>query len=319
MKVWLGVIGRACLEFAIILILISFAAGASLSIGAPAGDFGAMYRNSAKAALDLVPLAAVFTLFLAFFSFELRVKSRAAGWLGLLLLGAILLSFGLEIRRMPLFRDAVSTTTGGNSKALVLVPPGIALQQGRVALWVGAYADGEARDAVAVDFGSDYPRLAYASRAPVDSSNGEIDIQSRGYKASLPVARPLVLVPEASFFSGSWIWDRLDSMDRSPFAAAGFAAGGFLLLAIGFRFICRITGWPLANALFAAAGLAGLVALDALLSGGAVMESLEGMARRIRLPLSGPALLACVEGAIGLVLGAAELAASPRRRVRRDE
>ncbi len=95
MKVWLGVIGRACLEFAIILILISFAAGASLSIGAPAGDFGAMYRNAAKAALDLVPLAAVFTLFLAFFSFELRIKSRAAGWLGLFLLGAILLSFGL--------------------------------------------------------------------------------------------------------------------------------------------------------------------------------------------------------------------------------
>ena len=28
--------------------------------------------------------------------------------------------------------------------------------------------------------------------------------------------------------------------------------GGFLLLAIGFRFLCRITGWPLANALLAA-------------------------------------------------------------------
>ena len=79
MKVWLGVIGRACLEFAIILVLISFAAGASQTISSPRVDIGAIYRSAAKAGLDLVPLAVIFTLFLAFFSFELRVRSRAAG------------------------------------------------------------------------------------------------------------------------------------------------------------------------------------------------------------------------------------------------
>ncbi len=319
MKAWLGVIGRACLEFAIILVLISFAAGASQSLSASSGDFGAIYRNAARAGLDLVPLAAVFTLFLAFFSFELRIKSRAAGWLGLFILGAILLSFGLGIRRMPLFREAVSTSAGSNAQAPHLISPGTAVQRNRVALWVGAFADGEARDAVAVDFGSDYPRLAYSARAPLNPSTGDLDIQGRSYNAALPITLALDLVPEASYFSGYWIWDRLDSMDRSPLMNIAFSACGFLLLAIGFRFLCRITGWPLANALFAAAGLAGLVALDALLSGGGVMETMETMAKRLSLPLAGPTLLACVEGLIGAALGAAELAASPRRRGRSDE
>ena len=319
MKVWLGVIGRACLEFVIILVLISFAAGASMSIGASADGFVAMYKNSVKSALDLVPLAAVFTLFLAFFSFELRVKSRAAGWLGLLLIGAVLLSFGLEIRRMPLFKGALATPTVGTAKVLRLVPAGMAVQQGRVAVWVASFADGEAREAVAVDFGSDYPRLVYSPLAQLDPSSGDMEIQGRNYRAALPPASPLPLVPEASFFSGAWIWDRLDSMDDAPLLPVGCAAGGFLLLAIGFRFLCRVTAWPLANALLAAAGLAGLVALDAALSGGAAAGVFQGLASRLGLRLSAPILLACVEGIIGLALGAAEIAASPRRKRRAHE
>jgi hypothetical protein len=319
MKVWLGVIGRACLEFVIILVLLSFAAGASISISDSSGNFGRMYKYSMESALALVPLAAVFTLFLAFFSFELRVKSRAAGWFGLLLLGAILLSFGLGMRRLPLVREAVSAPSDGGAAVLRLIPTGTAVQQDRVAVWIGAFGNGEARDAVAVDFGSDYPRLAYAPRAPYDPSTGDIDIQGRAYRAALPAASPLALVPEAALFSGSWIWDRLGSMDDAPLLTILCAAGGFLLLTIGFRFLCRITGWPLANALLAAAGLAGLVALDAALSGGAVLGAMEGLAKRVGLPLSGPILLASVEGVIGLALGAAEIAASPRGARRRHE
>jgi hypothetical protein len=319
MKVWLGVIGRACLEFAIILILISFAAGASIAISAPASDTNAVLRGAAKAALDLVPLAGVFTLFLAFFSFELRVKGRAAGWLGLLLLGVILMSFGLGIRRLPLIRGAVATSSGGGAKVLRLIPAATAEQQDRVALWVGSFAGGEALNAVAVDFSSDYPRLAYSARAPIDFSTGDVDIQGRAYRATLPDALPLALVPEASIFSGYWIWDRLDSMDDAPLFNVFAAAGGFLLLAIGFRFLCRITGWPLANALLAAAGLGGLVALDALLSGGAILGTIEAFARRIGLSLPAPVLLACVEGIIGLALGAMELTATSRRRRRAGE
>jgi hypothetical protein len=314
MKVWLGVIGRACLEFAIILVLISFAAGASTSISAPSVDSGAIYKSAAKAALDLVPLAAVFTLFLAFFSFELRIRSRVAGWLGLFFLGAILLTFGIGLRRLPLLREAVASSTRGGSKALPLIPPGTAEQQDRVALWIGSFAGGEVLDAVAVDFGSDYPRLAYVPRAAIDPSTGEIDIQGRSYRTALPSSRPFALVPEASVFSGSWIWDRLDSMDGASLFPVFAAAGGFLLLAIGFRFLCRITGWPLANALLAAAGLAALVALDAVLSGSAILGRMESLARRLGLPLSGPLLLAAVEGILGLALGAAETGAPRRRR-----
>jgi hypothetical protein len=269
--------------------------------------------------MDLVALAAVLTLFLAFFSFELRVRSRAAGWLGLLLLGALLLSVGIGVRRMPLLREAVAEPSAASAKAAQLMSAGTALQQGRTALWIRSFEGSEAIDAVAVDFGSDYPRLAYAPRAALDPSTGDTEIQGRTYRAALPEARPFALVPEAAFYSGSWIWDRLARMDGEPLPRVFAAAGGFLLLAIGFRFLCRITGWPLANALLAAAGLAGLVALDAALSGGTALGFMEGLARRVGIPLGGAYLLACAEGLMGLALGAAELATAPRRRRRGDE
>jgi hypothetical protein len=319
MKAWLGVIGRACVEFAIILVLISFAVGASMSVATPSAGLGDIYRSAARAAVDLVALAAVVTLFLAFFSFELRVRSRAAGWLGLLVLGALLLSFGIGIRRVPLIREAVAAPASGGAAAAQLMSAGAALQQGRTALWIRSFEGTEAIDAVAVDFGSDYPRLAYAPRAELDPATGDTEIQGRTYRAALPEARPFALVPEASFYSGSWIWDRLARMDGEPILRVLAAAGGFLLLAIGFRFLCRITGWPLANALLAAAGLAGLVALDAALSGGAALGLVEGLARRAGVTLHGTFLLASAEGLIGLALGAAELATAPRRRRRRDE
>jgi hypothetical protein len=311
MKSWLGVIGRACLEFAIILILLSFAAGASASVALASGGLQSILKNAAEAALGLTPLAAVLTLFLAFFSFELRLRSRAAGWLGLLLLGAILLSFGIGVRRAPVIREA-AVAPRETVSAPRLLPAGIAVQQRRVALWIGSYQGGEAADAVAVDFGSDYPRLAYASRAPFDPESGDIDIQGRSYKAVFPSERPVTLVPEASLFAGSWIWDRLASMDRSPLYLVFAVAGGFLLLSIGFRFLCRITGWPLANVILAAAGLAGLVVLDAALSGPAPLGAIASFSRRVGISLPDPLLLACVEGALGLILGAIDIAAAPK-------
>ena len=319
MKVWLGVIGRACLEFAIILVLISFAAGAERSIVGQSGGIYAIYENTASAALGLVPLASVLSLFSAFFSFELRVRSRGAGWLGLLLLGAVLFSFGIGVRRIPLLREVAAGSYGGAPKALRLIPTGAAIQQGRVALWIGAYEGGDAVDAVAVDFGSDYPRIAYSPRAAIDAATGDADIQGRSYRTALPAEEPRTLVPEVSFFSGFWIWDRLSALDRGPGYLAFAIAGGFLLFAIGFRFLCRITGWPLANAFLAAAGLAGLVLLDAALSGSASLGILESLAKRIGLSIHGPLLLACVEGFVGLVLAAVDLATAPRAKRRADE
>ena len=51
-----------------------------------------IYRASLESASRLLPLAVVLTLFLAFFSFELRVRNRAAAWLGLFFLGSLLLA-----------------------------------------------------------------------------------------------------------------------------------------------------------------------------------------------------------------------------------
>jgi hypothetical protein len=258
-----------------------------------------------------VPLATLLTLFLAFFSFELRIKGRAAGWLGLFCLGAILFSAGIGLRRAPIVRElAVPLAAPASMRpALRLIPRGAAVQQGRVALWVGSFVGSEAEDAVAVDFGSDYPRLSYAPRAPIDTSTGDLEILGRTYNVALPPGRSVNLVPEASLFSGTWFWDRLAAMDGSPLPLVFSVAAGFLLLAIGFRFLCRMTGWPLANVFLAAAGLTGLVVLDAVLAGPSVSGSIASLARRAGLALPSPLIVACMEGGIGLMLGAIDIAA----------
>jgi hypothetical protein len=311
MKSWLGVIGRACLEFLIILSLIAFAAGASSSLAASSGGPRILSIYAAKAALDLIPLAVVITLFLAFFSFELRVKSRLAGWLGLILLGSIILSSGLELRRLPLVREALVSSSAAISEKPRLLPAAKAVQAGRVALWIGSYQGGEANEVVAVDFSSDYPRLAYSSSAALDASGG-FEIQGKAYSSRLPGGKGIVLVPEAGVFEGNWIWDRLSAMDDQPLYAVLAAAGGFLLFGVGFRFLCRISGWPLANVFIAAAGLGGLVVLDALLSSPAILGQLASLSRRSGIVLPETLLLACFEGALGLLLGAVDLARAPK-------
>ena len=318
MKVWLGVIGRACVEFTIILILVSFAVGAAMSVSLPLGGIRAIYKSSALAALGIAPLAATLTLFLAFFSFEFRVKSRLMGWVGLFLLGAILFSFSMGLRRVPLIQESIAIPTGGVTEAPRPVPTGVSVRQGRLGLWIGSLEGGEVRDAVAVDFGSDYPRLSYSPRAGVDSS-GTADIQGRAYPVLLPKVLPLSLVPEAEYFAGSWIWDRLAKMDRDPVLMVTASVGGFLLLALGFRFLCRITRWPLANALLAAVGLTALMVADATLSGDALLGTIESLTGRLGFPLHGLLLIAAIEGLIGLVMTAIDLAAAPKARRRLGE
>lgn len=311
MKSWLGVVGRACLEFAIILVLISFAAGVSASIPVSAGGLRLVYKDAFRAALDLVPLAALLTLFLAFFSFELRIKSRAAGLLGLVFLGLILFSAGIGLRRLPLLRELASVSVEAKPE-LRLQEAGLANQVGDSVLWIGSYSGGEAIDAVSVDFASDYPRLAYSSRAPLDLASGAIDVQGRSSSAALAEAEAPALVPEAAVFAGSWFWDRLASMDAEPLYLAFASVGGFLLLALACRFLCRLTLWPLANAILAAAGLVGLVALDALLSGPDFLGLAAGLSARLGLFVPDKFLLPSIEGLVGLLVCAIDLAAAYR-------
>jgi hypothetical protein len=319
MRVWLGVLGRACIEFLIILLLVSAAATAGLVELPSLPNFHTITLKAVESALELLPLAALLTIFLSFFSFETRMRSRSAGWLGLLVLGTLLFAVGIGMRRVPLLQEISSRQIGGASSSIQLILPGRAIQKDRAALWIGAYEKGEAIDAVGVDFGSDYPRLDYAPRAEVDPASGELDVQGRNYSAAASPPSYQPLAPELSMFSGSWIWDRLAAADREPLYVAFAMAGGFLLLALGLRFICRLTSWPLANALLAAAALAGLAILDAILSGPAVIERLEALASRLGLHLGGAFILAGLEALLGLTLSAVDLATAPRSPRRIDE
>jgi hypothetical protein len=316
MKVWLGVIGRACIEFLIILVLVTFAAAAAALVDQPTDvNWSAITHDAAGSALDLIPLAALLTLFLAFFSFETKVKSRGAGWLGLLALGMLLFSLGIVSRRIPFIEDLAARPRGEAGNAASLIDTGKAARVGDETLWIGSFEKGAAIEAIGVDFGSDSPRMVYAPRAEIDPSRQTVEIQGKVYSAARASQRPQDLAPELGLFSGSWIWDRLSAADGEPIWIVLILAGGFLLFAMGFRFLCALSSWPLANALMAAAGLAGLIVLDALLSGHAVSDRLGGLASRLGARIEPRLALAGLEGAIGLVLSAVDLALKPRRRL----
>jgi hypothetical protein len=317
MKSWLGVVGRACIEFVIILILISFAAGISASIPSQSEGIRVLGLNALAAALNLAPLAALLTLFLAFFAFELRIENRIFGLVGLLTLGIILFSAGIGLRRAP-YLPELAAGAGETAQGLSLQSASSIHETGSTALWIGAYEGDVAVDAVSVDFGSDYPRLAYAARSPIDTANGSLDVQGRLCSAALPAAKPIELVPESEVFAGSWFWDRLAAMDAEPLYTPFVALGSFLLLALGCRFLCRITLWPLANAVLSAAGLFGIVVLDAVLSGPDFMGFASGLAARSGLFLPDSLLLAAIEGFIGIAACAIDLASAPRGRRRSD-
>jgi len=187
-------------------------------------------------------------------------------------------------------------------------------QRGSTVLWIGSYEGSDVADAADIDFGSDYPRLVYAPRAPLDTSSGSVDIQGRTCSAALPEAKPLALLPEASVYAGSWFWDRLAAMDGVPSPFVFAAIVGFILLAVGCRFLCRITLWPLANAIIAAAALVALVALDAMLSGPDTLGFIAGIAGRSGLVLPENLLLAALEALLGLAMSALDLAIAPKRR-----
>ncbi len=315
MRTWLGVMGRACIEFLLILLLLSVSVGAMLSLDTGIQNLAAY---SSAAALDLIPLAAALTLFLAFFSFEHRIQSRLAGWLGLLVLGAFLMAGGLVLRRMEFIKQSLPTPVAVSQSPLPN-HPGISSSKANISFWYKEMSGGDLIDVVAVDFGSDYPRMSYSSRSFFDPDSGLMEIAGRTYNAARPLPAPIRLVPEASAFAGAWIWDRLAMMGNEPLLQVLAAAGGFILLLLGFRFLCRVTGWPLANAVLAAAGFVGIVVLDALLAGAAAQKAISGIARELGIALPPALLLAGLEGGVGFLLALADLAAAPRRGRASDE
>jgi hypothetical protein len=317
MKAWFGVLGRSCLEFLIVLVVAAFIAGASASLGAQAASFATLLFFSRKALLGLIPVAATLTVFLSMFSFERRVKSRLSAWLGALLLGALLFSVGMAARRFPLLRD-LAEPKGRAAASAGLQAPGLGTDREGLVLWYRSAEGTRAEDAVAVDFRAPSPRLVYAASSPLDAARGEILIGGKAYGATAPRQALAPLLPEAELFAGFWLWDRFAGLDGSPLIAAAAACAGFILLVSGFRFLVRLTRWPLANAFFAIAGFLGLLVLDAFLASPAVTAVGASLAGRAGLASVSPALfLGAIEAAAGFVFGAAELALAPRERASR--
>lgn len=311
MKSWFGAFGRACLEFFLLLAVAALISGAAKSLSASATTGEALLSFSLAALPRLIPLAVAVTMFCAMFSFEHRVPSRAAGWLGLVLLGALLLSGGLASRRLPFLR-ALLPEESKTTASPVLQSPKLGKDRGGLLLWYRSASEEAVADAAVVDFRAPYPRLTYTASAPLDRASGVIEVKGARFEASDTAAVGSSLFPETALLPGPPIWERFDGLAKVPLLLAAAALSGFVLLASGFRFIARLTRWPLANAFFAAAGLLAFLALDAALASPAIAALGSSFAGYAGLSSYSALIPAAAEGLLGLALGAVDLSLKPR-------
>ena len=312
MKAWFGVLGRSCLEFLLILALVALVAGASASVSMLPVRFASLLTFARGALLDLIPLAAATALFLSLFSFERRVPSRLAGWLGAILLGCALFSGDLAARRFPVIHEIVASEAAATLDSPAhagLQAPGLAHEQDGLFIWYRTVEGGQALDVAFLDSAQANPKLHYAARTPLDADKAELLLGDTRYSVAPPSRKAEPLAPEVDRFSDHWLWIRLPSLDAYPLFVAAVAAAGFVLLAAGFRFFARLTRWPLANAFFGSAGFLGLLILDASLASPTATSLASSLAGRAGLSDTAPALIqAAVEATLGLLLGAADLA-----------
>jgi hypothetical protein len=310
MKPWLRAIGRACIEFPILLVLMAFISGLSTSLSSFRIESSSFALNIGLSALELMPFAVVITLFLSFFSFDSTVRSRSFGYLGLLLIGALGLAGEIALNKIPLAESALQN--GAAQSAAELPPPSVAYNNEGTALWYRSVQGDTVTDVVAIDFSAPFPRLKYGKAGVFDSKYGTVTVDRHNYWLAPKAVADGSLFPEAAPFEGSLIWDRLASLAEAPLARAAIAAGGFLILVLGFRFIARLTAWPLANAMLAISAVVGLLAGDAALSGlGAVPISVA--LSRVGVTLDAQSAVAAVESILGLLLIGLDLLLAPRR------
>lgn len=316
MKSWFGVMGRSLLEFILVLASMAGIAGISANLASPAPGLASLVPAALASIPRLFPAAVAVLLFLAIYSFEHRVRSRLLGWAGLILLGVALCSSGLALRRLPFLRDAIAGLVQPPPPASPeFQAPGLGAERGGLLVWYRSAEGDIARDAVAVDYRSAFPRLRYSASAPLDPRTGSMEIGGLSLPATKPTPAAPPLLPELSLFQGSWVWDRLEAIDALSWPAALAVVAGFALLAGGFRFAARLTRWPLANALFGVAALIGFLVLDASLWSPAFAGAAAGLASGIGLGGLAPAYpLAGLEALAGLVLAGLDLALKPKGR-----
>jgi hypothetical protein len=317
MKSWLGTLSRACIEFLLALLLVGGAEALDTSLRMATPQTVATFREAVSAMLVYMPLAGLIALFLSFFTVESRVASRALGWSALILVAVLPLVASVALERFPLAQEIRQAVRPKPAMPKPL-PAGMSLERGPLMLWIGAWQGNTALDAVGADFSSPQPRLFYSPRAPFDPARGVVYIEDRAFPAALNPPQPIELMPEAGSLSPWWIWDRLANSDGlSPLQAVAMAIG-FGFLAAGLRFLARLTSWSLANAFLAAAGLLGILILDALLATPEAVNFVSPLLRRARLALPYPLLVATFEAFLGLLAGLIDLLSPSDRRRRLD-
>ncbi|HET7839475.1 MAG TPA: hypothetical protein VFL04_06915, partial [Rectinemataceae bacterium] len=167
MKLWLDTVGRALIEFILIIALVALMGGLDSSVGPGQRDGRSVLLGSARSAIAYMPLAVAATIFLSMFAFERRVSSRAAGWLGLLTIGCLLFAayFGLLGLSAG---GSLARAAGDQAKRTQVQAPqaGLAAERGLSLLWAQDFGPGQAQAVVAADFARPYPRLRYAGTAP---------------------------------------------------------------------------------------------------------------------------------------------------------
>ncbi|HUW40030.1 MAG TPA: hypothetical protein VMV90_03400 [Rectinemataceae bacterium] len=252
--------------------------------------------------LIYLPLAGLITLFLSFFTVESRIANRGLGWLALIVVALLPLAASVGLERFPLVEELRQAT---RPRQAVSVPLGadMALVRGPLAVWVRAWKGDTVVDAVGADFSSPQPRLIYAPKASFDRSRGVIFIGSRAFPATLSPPHQIELLPEAGSLSPWWIWDRLADQNGLPPLQAMAMALGFGLLAAGLRFLARMTSWTLANAFLVAAGLLGVLVLDAFLARPEIESFAAPLLGRLGLRLPYPLFVAFFEAALGILAG----------------
>jgi len=297
MKAWFGAIGRAALDFLILLVL---ASGAAVLSSAPPGlGLSVLPLAALREALRFFPLAAAAAIGLGFLPFERLVPSRVVTTLSLVLFGFGLLAGGLALRRQD-FPEAAKAARGAP-------PAGVAVESGANLLYVGSYEGGSgrlvARGAVAYEAASPvYPRLAFEERAAYDTEDRSVIVEGAAYPAFPHDAAPGPLLPSLPALSGKGLDSRLKELDGLGFPLALAAAGGFALLVAGLSGAARFARWPLAGLFVAGAGIALALLADALLFLPSVAGLLGDLAGAMGLgSLDPPILAALLEGSLGLV------------------
>jgi hypothetical protein len=312
MKFWPGAIGRICVECGLIFLLVVLFQGASFAIARPTPSPIEIAYAAIAAGIRYLPLAVLIALFLAFFPVEANVPSRGIGWIGLVLIGLAFMTASLALQIVPFPEEAAKTGSPG-----IIMPgiPGVIQENGNTRLWYRKADASAITDLVVMDFDHSSPGLIHAPTAVFDPVRGEFQAEGRSWPRAVAVRDLPSLVPSSILFDGSWIWQRFETLLRFSIARTLAAATAFILFAVGFRFVARLTGWPLANAFLAALGLLALLLADAALSSPVI----EVLASPLRGFVPFEYLIAAVEAFIGLAMGIIDLIGSPRTRRLLDE